>query len=63
MSPIMTDVDRYDHGVGPAPHTFLLPAAPPGWVPMGAPAAQWLPAKPGDWVDAIPPDDPVPYPL
>ena len=63
MSPVMSDVDRFDHGVGPAPHSFLLPAQPQGWLVMGPPTTQWLPAKPEQWVDAIPPDDPVPYPL
>ena len=44
MSRGMTAQERYEHGVGPAPHSYRTPA----WVPV--PARADVPSLPGRWV-------------
>ena len=49
MSRAMTDQERYEHGVGPVPHTYLVPAPPVLWVPV--PLRVPVPSLPGRWVE------------
>jgi hypothetical protein len=47
----MNAQERFDHGVGPAPAQYLVPAPPPRWIPVAAPRPA-VPQLPGVWIPA-----------